>query len=155
MHLWFTCLVPGKKISLEFKRIRSGKHRLFPETKDILKTLKNKYKIGLITNGAPDLQWKKIKGADLEYYFNFIAISGEYGFAKPDSRLFDVAIKGCKSIPGRTTMVGDSLYTDIKGGLDFGIKTVWVNRNNGSLTTINPDYELTDLYGIYNILSYH
>jgi putative hydrolase of the HAD superfamily len=46
----------AEKLSLDFKRIRHTKHRLFYETIDTLDKLKKTYKLGLITNGAPDLQ---------------------------------------------------------------------------------------------------
>jgi putative hydrolase of the HAD superfamily len=143
----------AERLSSEFKRIRNIKHILFSDTIDTLTKLKGKYKLGLITNGAPDLQWKKINGGNLKHYFDYIAISGEHGYAKPDKRLFDFAIKGLKSTKTNTVMVGDSLNTDIKGGLDFGLKTIWINRNGNKADEIKPDYEVIKLSEIYKIIS--
>lgn len=133
------------KLSLEFKRIRNTKHILFPETRGTLDKLKSLFKLGLITNGAPDLQWKKIDGGDLRKYFNYITISGEHGYAKPDQKLFEDVLKGLKSEKSRTIMVGDSIIKDIKGARDFGLKTIWINRNKNESAGITPDYEITDL----------
>jgi len=143
----------AEKLSLDFKRIRNTKHRLFPETKDTLDKLKRNYKLGLITNGTPDLQWKKINGGNLKQYFDHIAISGEHGYAKPDKRLFDLIIKALKSEKANVIMVGNSLIKDIKGAQDYGLKTIWINRNKDKAGDMKPDYEITDLTEISEILT--
>lgn len=143
----------AERLSLDFIRIRNLKHILFPETKDTLTKLKKRYKLGLITNGAPDLQWKKINGGNLNQYFNYIAVSGEHGYAKPDKRLFDIALRGLDSTPERAIIVGDRLKTDIKGGSDAGLTTIWINRNAGIADEIKPRYEVTDLSEIHKILN--
>jgi putative hydrolase of the HAD superfamily len=143
----------AEKLSSDFKRIRNTKHILFPETADTLTKLKSQYKLGLITNGAPDLQWKKINGGNLKHYFNYIAISGECGYAKPDNRLFDITIKRLKSSRINTIMVGDNFKTDIKGGRDFGITTVWINRSGKKAEDIKPDYEVKSLSEVYQIMT--
>jgi putative hydrolase of the HAD superfamily len=143
----------AEKLSLDFKRIRNTKHKLFPETKETLDKLKKTFRLGLITNGAPDLQWKKIIGGNLKQYFDHIAISGEHGYAKPDSRLFDIAINALKSDRADTIMIGDSLIKDIKGAQDCGLRAIWVNRNKNKAEDIKPDYEITDLTKIFTILS--
>jgi putative hydrolase of the HAD superfamily len=143
----------AERLSSEFKRIRKSKHILFPETIETLKKLKNEFKLGLITNGAPDLQWKKINGGNLKHYFDYIAISGELGFAKPDKKLFDIVIKELGSIPECTIMIGDSLSTDIKGGKDSGLRTIWINRTGNKTDEIKPDYEVTNLLEILKIIT--
>jgi putative hydrolase of the HAD superfamily len=150
----FKIYEPGiaNTLSLEFKRIRNTKHRLFPETNATLDKLKSLFKLGLITNGAPDLQWKKITGGNLRQYFDCIVISGEHGYAKPDKRLFDAAMAGLKSKKSGTYMVGDNIIADIKGAQDSGLKTIWVNRNQNDAKGIKPDYEISDLTEILNIL---
>lgn len=141
------------RLCLDFKRKRNTKHVLYPETIEVLTKLQGRYKIGLITNGAPDLQWKKISGGNIKQYFNFIAISGEHGYAKPDKRLFDVILNGLKSSKERTIIIGDSLNTDIKGGLDYGLKTLWINRDGRKTGKIKPDYKLTSLVEIEKIIT--
>jgi putative hydrolase of the HAD superfamily len=142
----------ANRLSSDFKRIRGSKHVLFPETINTLSKLKKKYKLGLITNGAPDIQWKKINGGNLKHFFDYIAISGEHGYAKPDSRLFDIAIKGLESAKINTIMVGDTIKTDIQGGNAYGLTTIWVNRNGNKVDEIKPDYEVKKLTDIYEII---
>jgi putative hydrolase of the HAD superfamily len=142
------------RLSNEFKRIRNTRHELFPETLDVLNVLKPNYKLGLVTNGTPDLQWKKINGGNLRHFFNFIAISGDYGYGKPDERLFNAAIIGMESEKSNTIMVGDRLKTDIAGALQTGLKTIWINRNGFDRhDDIKPDFELQNLSDIEKILS--
>ena len=50
-------------------------------------------------------------------------------------------------------MVGDSLNLDIKGAQDFGIKTIWINRNNNKAENIKPDYEIANLTEIIKIIT--
>jgi putative hydrolase of the HAD superfamily len=50
-------------------------------------------------------------------------------------------------------MVGDSLIKDIKGAQDYGLKTIWVNRNRSMTEDIKPDYEIADLTKIHDILT--
>jgi putative hydrolase of the HAD superfamily len=149
----------AEKLSLEFIRIRNSKHILFPEAIPVLDKLRSSYKLGLITNGDTELQWKKIDGGGLRKYFNVIVVSGEYGFAKPDTRLFEAALKGLKSEKSDAVMVGDRLNTDIKGARENGLMTVWVNReseaNRGAKETpeILPDFEISDLSQVHDILN--
>ena len=115
---------------------------------------KQKHKIGLITNGAPDLQWKKIIGGNLQPYFDSIIISGEHGFGKPDIRLFHKALEGLDCDESATVMVGDSMRSDIQGAKQAGIKSVWINRENKKITdeTIIPDYKIASLSELYDIV---
>lgn len=144
----------AERLSSAFPGIRNAKHILYPETAEVLSTLQDRYKLGLITNGAPDLQWKKIKGGDLENYFNAIAISGEVGYAKPDQRIFDHIIRKLEAIKERTVIIGDSLKSDIKGGLKSGLLTVWINREGRKNNDIQPDYEINTLSELSDILTH-
>ncbi len=138
-------------LSNEFIRIRNTKHILFPETREVLETFKTTYKLGLITNGTPGLQWKKIHGGDLKNYFQYIAISGEHNTRKPDTKIFETILHALNSEKGRTIMIGNSIDSDIKGAQNAGIKNVWINRNNHS-ADISPDHEIDNLLKLGEIL---
>lgn len=143
------------EVSEKFKTLRNKKHILFPDTIPCLDHLKNKYKLGLITNGAPDIQWKKINGGNLKHYFDSIVISGEYGFRKPDTRLFHQALKELKCGVNEAVMVGDKLGTDIKGANQAELRCIWLNRENkvNDFEDIQPDYEIDNLKRIVDIIS--
>jgi putative hydrolase of the HAD superfamily len=145
-------MTTAEKLSRLYIKIRNSKHILFPETLDTLTLLKPDYDLGLITNGAPDLQWKKIKGGGLTSYFKCVVISGEYGIGKPDERLFLLAIKKLKTKKKNVLMVGDSLRSDIKGAAAAGIKTVWINRERKKVTGIQPDFEIDNMLKLHRVL---
>ncbi|MBN2863519.1 MAG: HAD family hydrolase [Bacteroidales bacterium] len=136
----------AKRLSSGYKVLRNSRHILFPETNDALNEFKGKYKLGIITNGTPDLQWKKINGGNLKHFFDYITISGEHGFAKPDRRIFEIALKELSSDYSETVMVGNNLTTDIRGAQNLGILTIWINRDEVSSTdVIEPDFTIRDL----------
>ena len=49
-------------------------------------------------------------------------------------------------------MVGDSLTSDIKGGVNAGLTTVWVNPEHKDCGDIHPDYEIERLYQLETLL---
>jgi len=143
----------AERLASAFRKIRNSKHILYPETEEVLSELQQHYKLGLITNGTPDLQWKKIKGGRLQKYFRFIAISGEQGYAKPDKRIFDLVIRELDTKKEQSIMIGDSLKSDIKGGLASGLKTIWINREGKVQENVHPDYEISNLSALKEILA--
>jgi putative hydrolase of the HAD superfamily len=150
-HFGIDSLETAEKLAEEFKRIRSSMHIVFPETIETLSGLENRFKLGLITNGAPDLQWKKINGAGLAPFFTAIAISAEVGFAKPDIAIFEDVLKKLDTEPTRTVMIGNNLGTDIEGAKNAGIITIWINREQDQPQDIQPDYEVKSLKEILQI----
>jgi 2-haloacid dehalogenase len=82
----------------------------------------------IVTNGLKDVQRARIRQSEIGRFFHDVVISEEVGFAKPDGRIFDVAFAGMgRPEKGEVLMVGDSLTSDMAGGLDYGIDTCWFN----------------------------
>jgi putative hydrolase of the HAD superfamily len=136
-----------------FPRLRRGMHVVYPDTVHVLERLSSKYALGLLTNGAPDLQRRKLEGAGLAGYFDQVLISGDVGIAKPDARVFEMLLTRLHSAAGRALMIGDSLVRDIRGAREVGMRTAWVNRSgrdrDGGIT---PDWELSSLEQLIAIL---
>ena len=138
-----------------FREERLASQELFPETETVLHDLRSTYKLAILTNGAPDLQRKKIERSGLAHYFDAIVVSGEVGVGKPQPAVFN-AVLGQLAIPAHATlMVGDSLERDMLGAAQSGLKGVWVNRRGHSS---NHQYaslihaEITSLDEIYKVL---
>lgn len=120
---------------------------VFPESRAVLEALRSIVKIGMITNGASDIQRAKIAGSGLAGYFDTILISGEEGFGKPQPEIFRLAIDRLDVDEASAVMIGDSLARDVAGAASVGIKSIWINRsgikaNEGYPA---PDAELHDL----------
>ena len=127
---------------------------VFPESRAVLELLRPGVKIGMITNGASDIQRAKVVGSGLESYFDAILVSGEEGFGKPKPEIFRLAIDRLDVDEASAVMIGDSLARDIVGAAAVGIKSVWVNRigirANESFPA--PDAELRDLAALPALL---
>ena len=114
---------------------------------ELLETLSGEYRLYLATNGTSNVQKSRISSSDISKYFQGIYISEDVGYNKPDPRYFEACFKDIPSfIREETVMIGDSLTSDIKGGINAGIKTVWFNYEGKSRDdSIVPDYEVHSL----------
>jgi len=99
---------------------------LFPGAREVLEELSPHATLALISNGIGEVQRARIARLGLERYFDAIVISGEVGTAKPGTGIFDVLFEGLHH-PDKATalMIGDSLTSDIAGGINYGIDTCW------------------------------
>jgi putative hydrolase of the HAD superfamily len=123
---------------------------VFPESRAVLEHLRGRVKLGMITNGASDIQRRKIAGSGLAGYFEVILVSGEEGFGKPKPEIFRLAIDRLEVDEASAVMIGDSLARDIAGAASVGIKSVWVNRFARTATEEfpAPEVEMADLAGL-------
>jgi putative hydrolase of the HAD superfamily len=133
---------------------RAQRHVVFPESRAVLEHLRPRVKLGMITNGASDIQRRKIAGSGLAGYFDVILVSGEEGFGKPKPEIFRIAIDRLDVDESSALMVGDSLARDIAGAASVGIRSVWVNRIGRRASGNFPaaDIEMADLIGLPRLL---
>ena len=144
----------AERLSGIFLIERRGRHILFCDAEDSLTNLREIYQLALVTNGAPDLQREKTKGANLARFFDAILISGEVGIGKPDCRIFELALEALGALPSETVMVGDSLTRDILGAQRAGLKGIWLNRSGSGdpVSPVVPDAQITSLSQINELL---
>jgi HAD superfamily hydrolase (TIGR01549 family) len=114
-----------------------------------LKIIKDRgYRIGVISNTCYYDEvikacFKKSGIYDLIDNFTF---SYSLRIGKPNIQIFENAIKIMKIMPVEAVMVGDNLKSDIKPALDLGMKTIWLNHNNISLSgDIVPDVIISSI----------
>lgn len=129
-------------------------HCFLPGALETLNVLKEKYRLFLVSNGNPPVQYPRLKSAGITHYFEKLFISMEIGHNKPSVEFFDHCFS---QIPGfdktKAIIVGDSLFSDIRGGINAGIKTCWVNPNHRPvLEDIVPDYQIENLPQLLPIL---
>ncbi|MFD5098923.1 HAD family hydrolase [Streptomyces albidochromogenes] len=83
--------------------------------------------IGIITNGAGDIQRAKLAGTGLASLVDGVAASGDLEIRKPDRRLFELAATRCGvSLADGGWMIGDNPAGDIGGGHQAGLRTIWL-----------------------------
>ncbi|MEU6053113.1 HAD family hydrolase [Streptomyces xanthochromogenes] len=83
--------------------------------------------IGIVTNGASDIQRAKLAATGLTDLVDGVAVSGDLDIRKPDRRLFELAALRCGvSLAADSWMVGDNPAGDIGGGHEVGLRTIWI-----------------------------
>ncbi|MDV6376959.1 YjjG family noncanonical pyrimidine nucleotidase [Sporosarcina sp. GW1-11] len=102
------------------------------------------YRLAVLTNGFTLAQHARIAGSPLRDTFEAVIASEETGFKKPQPEIFDYAFNKLGiTDPSRVLMIGDSLTSDIQGGMNAGIDTCWFNPNRKpNNTAIQPTYEI-------------
>ena len=128
-------------------------HYFLPGAEEALRSLAEKYKLYIASNGSKLVQWPRIKSADLETYFSDIFISEDMGADKPAKAFFDRCFAKIPGFdPQKAMIVGDSLTSDIQGGINAGIFTCWVNPTHKHPGNIRPDYEIESLSQLEDLL---
>lgn len=109
-----------------------------------VRALRGKFRMAIITNGLRDVQRPRLAHSAIAGDFEHLAISEEMGVAKPSARFFEVVLAQIGS-PRReeVLVVGDSLSSDILGGINAGIDTCWFNPAGAPADPqIPPMYEV-------------
>jgi 2-haloacid dehalogenase len=127
---------------------------LIDGAEEVIRALHGRIGLMLITNGLQDVQRPRFARSALDGFFAGLVISEEVGAAKPHPRIFDVAFEQMGR-PDReeVLMVGDSLTSDMRGGIDYGIDTCWFNpgqrpRDPG----VGVRYEIQDLRQLLDLV---
>ena len=120
----------------------------------IVKALQTKVNQYVITNGVTSTQMSKLKLSGLAEAMDGLFISEQIGVPKPQKGFFDYCLEQIEEKDkSKILIVGDSLSSDIKGGCLSGIPTCWYRPEGTKNTTeFVPNYEISDLHMIYDIL---
>ncbi len=142
------------EIADSFSNKRRQEHSLLPDAMTVLEGVRSLgLKIGLVTNGGTIEQREKISRFRLGGPFDYIAISEEVGFAKPDPAIFRHALAALRVSAVDTWMIGDNLAWDVQGAQSAGLVAVWLNADHATAPDgIQPDHIVSDLPGILTLL---
>lgn len=124
---------------------------------ELLTYLKDKkYVLATASNGPYNQQIHRLKKASIYSYFSYYFISEKVGYSKPSKEFFEKAFleinKELDIKKEEAIIIGDSLSSDIQGGINSGLKTCFYNKKNKDLLNDNPDYVVSNLLEIKNIL---
>ena len=104
---------------------------LYPDTKELLQRLSQKYKIGIIANQDFGTE-QRLTDFNVYQYINLVIASAEEGVAKPDLRIFQIALARADCKPEEAVMVGDRIDNDIIPANKIGMTTMWIKQGFGS-----------------------
>lgn len=106
--------------------------RLFPESVEVLESLKARGKKLCVISNWDSRLLKLCDGLGISQYFDFILISAVFGASKPSRRIFDEAMSRFGVHPSRAVHVGDSLEDDVRGARSAGLEAVFIDRRRRS-----------------------
>jgi putative hydrolase of the HAD superfamily len=135
----------ARSMSEHFLQALPTKKNLFPYTHEILQHLKDKnYILHLITNGFEKTQKRKIEHAEIAHFFDQMITSEKSNSVKPQKEIFDCALRLTGASVKESIMIGDNPDADIKGAINAGMDSVFVNH-------LNKRIDLTPTYTIYHL----
>ena len=143
-----------KQMSQEYIQNISNQRILISGAEGICRYLyEKKYTLLLLTNGISEIQRGRFEKSALHKYFSKIVISEEACCSKPDPGIFEWALQDTGFDNKMEMMIiGDSLSSDIRGGINFGISTCWFNPDDLPGGAIHPDYTINNLEKLKLIL---
>ena len=144
-----------KKFGLE--QVKWPKHleKLYPESQAVLKALYGRYKLGIIANQSAGTEERLVQFG-IRDYFDVVVASAEAGVAKPDKRIFELALSQAGCSANEACMVGDRLDNDIAPATEMGMYTVWVRQSwfgkgNVDLAPFKPNFTVDRISDILRI----
>ena len=146
----------NKKGDLETIKLLNVKKPEWSETEECLRKLSEKYNIGVIANQSLGTE-KRLKAFGILQYIHLVIASAEEGVAKPDKRIFEIALNRAICKPQHAVMVGDRIDNDIIPAKALGMKTIWIKQGFGKYWKISTesekaDYEVDNLSEILEII---
>lgn len=126
------------------KRLAIG-HYFLPGAEEMLKELAKDYKLYLVSNGTTAVQNGRVKSAGIAPLFAGIFLSEAIGYVKPQREFFDACFGEIDGFdPAQAIILGDSLTSDIQGGINAGVRTCWFNPSGKEgREDIVPDFTIS------------
>jgi len=117
-----------------------GEHiRPVEGVEQLLESLANDYRLGLLTNGSVGAQQDKLDRLGLESHFDAVAISGHLEAGKPDERAFQAILDELDVPADEAVHVGDQVESDVEGAKSAGLSAVQVLYPGGPEPDVSAD----------------
>jgi putative hydrolase of the HAD superfamily len=102
---------------------------VYPDVEPMLKQWQSQgIELGVLSNFDSRL-YPVLEALNLAKYFNSVTISTHVGAAKPDAKIFTVALQKHQCSPEKVVHIGDSLKADYQGAKSAGIQAILIDRN--------------------------
>jgi HAD superfamily hydrolase (TIGR01549 family) len=99
-----------------------------PGCLSVLRRLRERYRLGVVTNGIDRVQRSRLSVSGLASLFDAVVTSQGCGFAKPDPRILHAALDAMGVAPRHALYVGDDPATDGVAASAAGVRFVWMDR---------------------------
>ncbi len=128
-------------------------YRLYPDALPFLKKAREQVPVILITNGTIDIQEAKVQSLSLREYVDEVLIAQEVGVSKPSPKIFQRALDIAGCAPQEALMVGDNYERDVVGALQYGLRAVWIRRDENGTDPPYPPYPEAVVHDLSPLLS--
>ncbi|MFD7667795.1 HAD family hydrolase [Streptomyces sp. NPDC059788] len=154
LHNAFALTVPADQLWQEYLELMAAAVTCRPEVlKGLAQLRAAAWTIGVITNGASDIQRAKLDRTGLADLVDGIAVSGDLEIRKPDRRLFELAASRCGvSLVGGGWMIGDNPAGDVGGGRQAGLRTIWLRGRPWPAGLAAANHTVDDATGAITVL---
>ena len=124
------------------------------EVLDVLRELSEVATLAVVTNGFQQVQSRRVAESGVLNYMEDVFVSEKMGCEKPGRRIYDNALRAL-GVENRehVLVVGDSLTSDVQGGVNAGLDTCWYNPNHAENPgKVVPTYEIASLEELYPLV---
>lgn len=108
-------------------------YQMRPETEEVLRELKTRFKLGIVSNSTSLAPAHILRETGLEGYFALILLSRDLGIRKPHPAIFQYALQGLGVEADEAVFIGDSLNHDVEGARRSGIRAIWITNKDQAL----------------------
>ena len=125
-----------------YRGISLNRLQLYPGVLEVLNDLRPRYQLAAISDAQSAWCLPELRAVGIAGYFDPIIVSGDFGYRKPDPRLFTSALSGLRVAPENVLLVGNDMFRDVSPAQQQGIKTVFFSSNQGRKEAegVEPDY---------------
>jgi len=130
--------------------------QLYPGVEETIRQLHRKYHLAIISDGQTAYAVPELNAVGLATYFDPIVVSGDFGYRKPDERLFVSVLSAMQMKPSEVLFVGNDMYRDVFGPQRLGMKAVFFRSNQGlqEKNGVTPDYVIYHFPELLNAIRY-
>jgi HAD superfamily hydrolase (TIGR01509 family) len=93
--------------------------------REVLGPLRERYRLAVVTNGPPHMQWPKVHKFGVEGLVDHVVVSGDLGIHKPDPEIFRHLLRTAGVEASEAAHVGDSIHSDVAGARAAGMTAIW------------------------------
>lgn len=123
----------AEQMSEDFLHLTTAHFSLLEGAEELVRYLAEKYPLTVVTNGFVEVQYEKFDRSGLRDCFAHIVLSEEVGCQKPNSRIYEEALRMNGVSAEEAVMIGDSWNSDIQGAINAGIDQIWIRKSNDPL----------------------
>ncbi len=139
-------------ITMLFRALTIRQFGVFEGLYDTIANLNTKYSTAIIS----DAQWvfaePEIAILGLDQFFKLRLLSSRFGYKKPDTRLFQLAMEKLGVSPQDSVYIGDNPYKDLPAAKKAGMKFILFSNECKEYNGYKPDECFNSYYELDNIL---